>query len=31
MARKAGGMHKCDVITDFHRFLAGTESAVEQI
>ena len=29
MARKAGSMHKCDVIADFHRFLKGTESAVE--
>jgi DNA-binding CsgD family transcriptional regulator len=31
MARKAGGMHKSDVISDFHRFLKGTESAVEPV
>ena len=31
MARKAGGTHKCDVIADFHRFLKGTESAVEPV
>jgi len=30
MARKAGGTHKCDAIADFHRFLKGTESAVER-
>jgi len=31
MARKAGGTHKCDAVADFHRFLKGTESAVERI
>jgi hypothetical protein len=23
MAKKVGGFHKCDVIADFHRYLAG--------
>jgi DNA-binding CsgD family transcriptional regulator len=31
MARKASGQHKCDVVNDFHRFLAATRpEAVSQ-